>query len=266
MSKRRKRNSRARHRNGGAPNHPTTIYDDLPAGESIPTEGVLASCAAAGAHDFVEACVEIAAEHDTVPTRAAAQTAVWLAPIAAKVAWDAALDRHPEHPAVRAAQQTERASVPLDGGIKAMQATGRINDYSGQQLEPGDLPVLYIAVRGGLLSAVESAVTNASDCFHEVAYPLLKPWQPEQGHETFVKLVGGESEAMLKAFGQSVHTQTRHALFTAVEQIIRADFNFYGEGDPSEDPRLETLREAVDRSDRDVEDLGPVIFFGVKAE
>ena len=259
MSKRRKRN-------GANPNDPTTVYDELPAESSLPAEGLLAGCAADGARHFVSACVEIADEHNTAPTRAAAQVAVWLAPIAAKVAWDAAADRHPEHPAVLTARQAAQAAVPLDGGIKAMHATGRINQYPGQQIEPGDLPVLYLAVRSALLSAVESAVTTSSDCFQEVTYLSLGSWQPEQGHETFVKHVGAESQETLRAFAQSVHTQTRHALFAAVEQIIRADFNFYGEGDPFEDPRLETLREALDRSDMNIENLGPVMIVGVKAE
>ena len=267
MSKRRKRNHRARKSHtGNETGDPTTTYDDLPSEESIPIEGVMADYVAVGALHFSEACFETAAESDSRPAHAAAQTAAWLAPIMAKVAWDAALDRNPDHPGVRRAQQAARAGVPLDGAIKVMHATGRIALYAGQQIEPGDAPVLYTAMRNSVISAAESAVTVSADCFGDVTAVWMQGWQPTPGRSSFVKQYGPGGAEMLQAFAQSVHTQTRFALFTAVEQIIRADFDFYDEGDPSEDPRLEMLREALDRSDKEIRNVATPMIVGVKTQ
>ena len=94
------------------------------------------------------------------------------------------------------------------------------------------------AMRNSVISAAESAVTVSADCFGDVTAVWMQGWQPTPGRSSFVKQYGPGGAEMLQAFAQSVHTQTRFALFTAVEQIIRADFDFYDEGDPSEDPRL----------------------------
>ena len=265
MSKRNKRNHRARKaRNSNGSGDPDAIYDALPSEESMPIEGMLAGCVADGAQHFSEACAETASELNTKPARAAAQAAVWLAPIMGKVAWDAALDRYPDHPGLRVSHQAARAKVPLDGVVKVMRATGRIEQYAGQRIEPGDVPVLYAAVRSAALSAAHSNVTSSADCFDDVSNVWLRGWQPEPDHQSFVKHYGPEGAEILKAFAQSVHTQTRHALFTAVEQIIRADFDFYGEGDPSEDPRMGMLHEALERSEQEINDVAAPMIIGVK--
>ena len=231
----------------------------------MPVIGVLADAAGRGARQFMEATQEVAKAIRSRPAKASAQAAVWLAPILGKVAWDVAADRHPEHPGVLRARDAARGAVPLDGAIKVMRTTGRIKQYPGQRIEPGDLPVLYYAVRAAALSAVESAVENAADCQFDVSVALLEGWQPEPGHSSFIKTVEPAGAETLKTFMESVHTQTRHALFTAVEQIIRADFEFFGEGDPNKDPNLQMLRDALDQSEPSISAVSPPMIVGVKS-